>query len=402
MIAVAALLALPIFAQLSPREAESRAAISDAGVYAAIATEREREAALQGARMAPIPHVVGSYALSPQAAANDAATVEQHLFFVGAGINVSELFSSSSAIRTAASELLAAQRDVESAQFTARSNVLKLYFNALQTIAIDELRARAVSAAQRDVDVARLRIAAGDAPSLDRIRAGVALSQAKAASYRANADRANAVDALAWAAKVPPESLNALTASTAEPAQQPQVTDAVARALAHRPELDSLLRAAQARQNAVAAARAASLPAATIEAGYASGVDTGVHVGGAQVTAQVDVPIGTSASYDIGAARARAQAAYAALTAERGQITLDVTAAVRDANADDLAVVAAEQARRQAAAALAAVQLGYRNGASSGLDLAEAQRTYQQAAVDALTARYQQAQAHWYVELVAP
>ncbi|HXM07690.1 MAG TPA: hypothetical protein VN936_09500, partial [Candidatus Acidoferrum sp.] len=77
MIAAAALLALPVFARLSPRDAQTRAVAYDSTVRSAIATEREREAALQSARVAALPHVIGDYTLSPQAGPNDVATVEQ-------------------------------------------------------------------------------------------------------------------------------------------------------------------------------------------------------------------------------------------------------------------------------------------------------------------------------------
>lgn len=402
MIAAAVLLALPVFARLSPRDAQARAVAYDSSVRAAIATEREREAALQSARVAAMPHVIGDYTLSPQAGPNDVATVEQRIFTVGAGIDVTELLSAPSNIRVAAADLLASQRDVESAELTAKRGTLKLYFDALQSMAIEELQARSVADAARDLTVARVRTRAGDAPQLDVMRAAVALAQAKAASYRAQADRANAVDAIANATRVPATALTALSESNDEAQPTPSIERAVARALADRPELDSLLRAAQARDAAVSVARYSSYPTATLQAGYATGVDTGIHVGGPQVAAHLDIPVTSSASAEVAAARARAEAAYVAMDAERRQIVLDVTASVRVASADDLATVAADRARTQAAQVMAGVELGYREGASSSVDVTDARRTYVQASVDALTALYQQAAAHWYVEVLAP
>jgi outer membrane protein TolC len=402
VIATALLLALPVFARLSPRDAQTRAVAYDSTVRSAMATEREREAALQSARVAAVPHVIGDYTLSPQAGPNDVATVEQRLFTFGAGIDVTELLSAPSNIRVAASDLLASQRDVESAELSARRGALKLYFDALRSVAIEGLQVRSVSDAARDLAVARLRSRVGDAPQLDVARAGVALAQAQAASYRAQANRASAIDALANATRVPTTSLRVL-AEPADGAQPtPSIERAVARALADRPELDSLLRGAQGRDAAVSVARYSSYPTATLQAGYATGVDTGMHVGGPQVAAHLDIPVASSTSAEIAAARARADAAYAALDTERRQIALDVTTAVRDALADDLASVAADRAREQAAQVLAGVELGYREGVSSGVDVADARRTYVQASVDALTARYERAAAHWYVEVVAP
>jgi outer membrane protein, heavy metal efflux system len=402
VIAAAVLLALPVFARLSPRDAQTRAVAYDTDVRAAVATEREREATLRAARVAAMPHVIGDYSLAPQAGPNDIATVEQRLFTVGAGINVTELFSARSNVRVAAADLLASQRDVESTALTAERGALKLYFTALQNIALEALQIRSVSDAARDLAVARIRVRAGDAPQLDATRAAVALAQAQAASYRAQADRANAVDALASATRVPATSLTSLAEPPEGAQPTPSIDRAVARALADRPELDSLLRSMQARDAAVAVAQRSSYPTATLQAGYATGIDTGIHVGGPQVAAHLDIPVVSGASAEVVAARARADAAHAALDAERRQIVLDVTAAIRDASAEDLAAGAADRARTQAERVLVGVELGYREGASSGVDVADARRTYLQASVDALTARYQQAEAHWYVGLVAP
>jgi multidrug efflux system outer membrane protein len=402
VIAAALLLALPVFAALSPRDAQTRAVAYDSDVRAAIATEREREASLQTARGMAVPHFVGDFSMQPQAGPGDAATVEQRLVSVGAGIDVTELFAASSGVRVAAADLLASQRDVEGAALAAKRTVLKLYFAALQSISIAQLQARSVIDAQRDLSVAKLRERTGDAPLLDVTRASVSLAQAQSAAFRAEADRADAIDALANATRTPAHELSALAESPDVAPPLPSAEAAVAKALADRPELDSLLRSAQARDAAIRVARNASLPAATLQAGYATGVDTGIHVGGAQVAAHVDVPLANSASAQVAAAQARADAAYAAMDAERRQITLEVTSAVRDAAADDLAAGAADRARAQAARALSGVELGYREGASSSVDVVEARRTYLQASLDALSAYYQRAAAYWDVEILAP
>jgi outer membrane protein TolC len=402
VIGAAFLFALPLFAALSPRDAQTRAVAYDSDVRAAVATERDREASLQSARAIAAPHLIGDFSMQPQAGPNDAATVEQRLVSVGAGIDVTELFSAPNRVRVAAADLLASQRDVESAALSAKRAVMKLYFAALQSIAVAELQSHSVTDAQRDLSVARLRERAGDAPQLDVTRASVSLAQAQAAAFRAQADRADAIDALANVTRAPASSFATLSESADQPPALPSVGNAVAKALADRPELDSLLRSAQAREAAIRVARNASLPAATLQAGYAAGVDTGVHVGGAQVAAHLDIPLATSASADVAAAQARADAAYAAMDGERRQITLEVTSAVRDAAADDFAVDAASRAQTQAARALSGVEVGYREGASSSLDVIEARRTYLQASLDALSARYQQAAAHWNVEILAP
>jgi outer membrane protein TolC len=402
VIVAAALAALPVFAYLSPREAQARTASYSADVRVAIATERERESALQSARVAAIPHLTGDYTLSPQAGATDISTVEQRLFVVGAGINISDILASSDAIRVAAGDVLEAQRDVETAQLEAAQKALKLYFDALQALAVEALRSQSLTDASRQVRIARLRVRAGDAPRLDAVRADVAVAQSSAELFRATADAANALEALADATRVPAERLRGLTTAGEVPPRVIDATDAVARALSRRPELRALMAAAAARDAGIAAARTSSLPSATIQAGYATGVDTGIHVGGPQVAAHVDVPISSTGSFAVAAAHARADAAYASLDAERRRIALEVAAAVRDERASDLAAAAAETARREASQALSGIELGYREGASSASDVADARRTYEQAALDALTAKYQRAAAHWSLEILAP
>jgi outer membrane protein TolC len=51
---------------------------------------------------------------------------------------------------------------------------------------------------------------------------------------------------------------------------------------------------------------------------------------------------------------------------------------------------------------LSAVELGYREGASTSLDIADARRTYQQATVDALVAEYQRALAFAVLQVIVP
>jgi outer membrane protein TolC len=75
---------------------------------------------------------------------------------------------------------------------------------------------------------------------------------------------------------------------------------------------------------------------------------------------------------------------------------------VRTARAAQAAERAAERARDAAQQALSAVELGYREGASSSLDVAEARRAAVQASVDALVARYQRAQAQALLEVLVP
>ncbi|MEO6835266.1 MAG: TolC family protein, partial [Candidatus Tumulicola sp.] len=347
----------------------------------------------------------GDYSLSPQAAPAGPATVEQHFITVGAGISINDILANSATTRVAAADLLAAQRDADSATLQARARGIDRYFTALQAIAIEQVRAQAVRGAQRGRSAAEIRARTGEAPRLDVLRADVSLSQAQADFARAQADRANAVDALASAANVEPSTLARLGSQRqggVEPRAPLDERSAVARALASRPELAALLASLDARKTGVSLARQTAWPSLTVGGGYQRGVDTAVPVHGPQAAVHLDVPLAPGTNERVAIAQAQADAAQTQLIEERRTIALDVAAAVRTARAAQAAQSAARHARDAAQRALAAVELGYREGASSSLDVAEARRSYVQASVDALIAEYQRAQALALLEAMVP
>ncbi|MGB8626109.1 MAG: TolC family protein, partial [Candidatus Cybelea sp.] len=179
--------AMAVFTQLSLPDAIARAVSNSAAVQSAVATVREREAQLSLARGTAVPHLSGDYSLAPQAGPLDAGTVEQHFITVGAGISLSDLISSPSGVHAAAGDLLAAQRSASAAELAAKENAVKLYFAALQAIAIERIRHEALQGALRDRAVAETRNHNGESPQLDVLRAGVTLSQARADLARAQA-----------------------------------------------------------------------------------------------------------------------------------------------------------------------------------------------------------------------
>ncbi len=394
--------AIPAFASLSLPDAQRRTVSNSVDVQTAVATVRQREAELTAAKRASVPHIAADYALSPQANSANNGTVEQSLISVGLGVSISDLVAQSPGIRVAAAELLVAQRNADAAVVAARLNATKLYFTALQTIAVERVRADAVAGAQRDRDAANVRARSGESPQLDVVRADVTLAQAYADYARAQADRADAVEALSVAAAVDPASLTALRSSPGLPANVPTQERAVTRALALRPEVTALLATIQSRMASVTAAQRSAFPTATIQGGYETGVDTGIPVHGPSVTAHVEVPLASTASPRVAAAQAELDIAQAQLLAERRTLTLEIAAALRDARAQQVAAAAAERGRAEAQRALLAVEIGYREGASSSLDVAEARRTYEQAAVDALVAEYKRGQAIAQIEVIVP
>jgi outer membrane protein TolC len=401
-VSVLLLAAIAVFSQLSPADAMSRAVANSAAVQSAVAAVREREAELNLARATAIPHLSGDYTLAPQAGPNDMGTVEQHFFAVGAGISLNDLLAAPDAVHVAAGDLVAAQRNAAAAELSARESAAKLYFAALQAIAVEGIRSEALRGAQADRRAAGLRTNNGESPALDVMRADVTLARARADLSRAQAERADAVDALASATAVPPASLATLTIAPQPPTRSVDESTAVARALAMRPELSALVATLQARRAGVAGARRTSLPIATLEGGYQAGVDTGILVRGPQVNAHLDVPLNPATGSRVAAAQAQADEAFVQLIDEQRTISLEVAAAIRDARAYDTARLAAAQAESEAAKALAAIEVGYREGASSSLDVEVARRTYEEARIDALVAAYDSARSSALVEIVVP
>lgn len=402
MIATLALAAIPVFAQLSLADAQQRATANNVDAQVALAAVRRREASLHLARIVAVPHLIGDYSLSPQANAPTTGTVEQHYFAVGAGISINDLVGASNSIRAAAGDLLAAERGADAAGIAARENAVKLYFAALQAIALESFRSSALLGAQRDRNAADLRAHNGAAPQLDVVRADVTLAQAHADLARAQADRDDAVDALASATGIDPPGLSAVTAVPISAEPPLDVTRAVTRALAGRPELAALLATIEARNADVNAARQSWMPSTTIQGGYEKGVDTGIPVQGAQVAAHLDLPLASGSDDRVASAETEVDEAYAQLVDERRKIRLEVAAAVRDAQAQESAAKGADRARSEAERALTAVEIGYREGASSSLDVADARRTYDQASVDALVAEYQRAVAFAILTVIVP
>jgi outer membrane protein TolC len=95
----------------------------------------------------------------------------------------------------------------------------------------------------------------------------------------------------------------------------------------------------------------------------------------------------------VAAERARLAQAQDKASALQRAITVTVSAAARTYQESLRAVDSAHRARVAAQEELRATEIGYRSGGSSSLDVADARRTYVQAALAEVTAVYAQAQA---------
>lgn len=392
---------VPAFSGLTLGQAQTRTVELDLGVQEARAAATQRAAALHLAQIMAVPHLVGDYTLTPQSLGNN-ATVEQHLTTVGAGISLNEILAAPATIRSSAQDLLAAQRDGDAAVLIARESAVRFYYGALSAIAIERFRREDLNAAMRDLRAAELRAESGEAPRLDVIRAQVTVSQARADLALAGAQRADAVGALAAATGTPTTALTAVVEQSRPPATLYAIPAAVTRALATRPEIAALRAAIEARIASLSVARQSGLPTVTAAGGYAAGVDTGVPVHGPQANVHVEVPLASPAGPETAVALAQLNVARAQLVEAQRTVALQVSAAIRDATGAAEAASAAQTAARAAAQALLAVEIGYRNGASSSLDVADARRTYVQASIAALVAEYALVQADALIEVLVP
>jgi cobalt-zinc-cadmium efflux system outer membrane protein len=253
-------------------------------------------------------------------------------------------------------------------------------------------------------DAAQKRFAAGDAPRLDVVRADLALTRATADLASARVDNANAIEALAIETGAAAQAFQ--STSPGLPAPDPHSLDpqaATTLALSQRADVASARDAVRAEEAAVVAAGRATLPAVVLNGGYTTGVEAGEQVQGASVGVNVILPVSRAARDRKDAESARlAQAQYKLESLQR-QIALDVGAAARNYDASVSAAKAATRAREEAQTELRAVETGYRSGATSSLDVADARRTYTQAALDELNTIYAQAQARATLdELIGP
>lgn len=388
---------------VSLAKAQTMALDRSTQVRSAAAVVRQKYADLHRTRASALPNATFDYALNPQAS-NDNTSIEQHNATFGLGVNVNALLNVGESGRSASADLLAAERDYDTAVLQERGRTAQLYFSALDALASERVREASLSGAQSDRRAAKLRHDAGDAPQLDVIRADVAVAQARADLAHARAQRANAFDALASETGLPDADL-ARTAQSAPARASSDRLDpnaASRRALASRPELASLQAQLDARRSDLHLAARASLPTVTANGGFQRGVDTGIPVSGPAATVHVEVPLGFPARDQVASAQAQLDAAQAQLDAERRTVALDAASAARNARAADEALAAAVAARDEAQRALRAVQIGYREGASSSLDVADARRTALQAELNERSAEYAREEAYAALEVAVP
>ena len=389
--------AIPMaFRGLTLAQAEDAGVAASPDVSAARARAAGAHAALSVAEWGVLPAGFVSFTESPQSIAPLAPTVAAHQTAVGIQANVNDLlFGFAPHVGEAAASASAADADESAAESTERIAVARFYFDALKAAAVLSARDDALRLARSELQAAQIRYEAGDAPKVDVVRADVAVARAVADDENARADAANARDALQVETAAADASLAATTPG-APPSVPPLALDpeaAAATALGFRPEVRQAQEQVDASASAFHASQAALLPPVTVAAGHATGVDSGQRVSGSSVSAQVTVPLPFGPAERVAQAKAALDEASAHLLSVKRSVSLEAAAAARSLVAADKAAAATLRARTAARAALDAEELGYRAGAASGLEVAQARSTYAQAEIDALSAEYDEAAA---------
>lgn len=386
-------LLVPFFTHLALSDAQAAALAHSPDVAIARAKVAEARANFRAAKATGIPALYGNYALAPQGAGTD-TTVSQRLTTFGAQISLDELISASPLAAQTHAELQSAQFDYVDAQRTAQVDLIAAFYGDLAARAAVDAATVGLTDARAQQRAATLRFSAGDAPKLDVVRADVAVASAEANLAHAQAAAVNADAALALQIGAGLDALATTDRRVTLPALLPYNADAAVRqALLARPEIAAARADVRAEEHAVEAARRGTAPNVTVQGGYTKGVDSGVAVSGPSANVTVTVPLGGAAQDRVLAEQARLTQAELQQQRLERQIELEVGGAVRTLDAQGRALTAAAAAAREAKIEYDATVVGYRNGASSSLDVESARATYVAALVAQDAAYYDVEQA---------
>lgn len=378
-----------VFAHLSLVAAETAALVASPDIAVAAARLSQSQYALAAARSGIAPSLVSNYVQVPQGNPPGPNIISRQVT-AGIQFTVGDFLAFSSAVREAASTLAATQADATVAEVTERTKVVGLYFDALKARAVASARRDALALATSQKRAARVRASAGDAPQLDVVRADVAVQKSTADLEFALAADGNATAALQSETASANDALDA-TLPTDFPTLDPKLLDSaslIALARTTRPELLSARRATEAAQAAIRSARALGFPAVVVSGGYLVGTDSGVPINAPTINASLAIPFSSANKNKVGVAAARAVEARAKAAGVERLVTLNVAASARTLGATQRAAAATVRARASAQTQLRSTELGYRNGATTSLELLAARSTYTQAVVDEVSALY--------------
>ncbi|MEO9170245.1 MAG: TolC family protein [Candidatus Baltobacteraceae bacterium] len=376
-------------ATLSLGDVESAAVAHAPTVNEARARVSEMQSLLDAARGTGLPHAIVNYAQVPQGG-SAGGTVLQRLTTVGGQVVLGDVATHDPLVAQAAANVRSATAAELGVERVERVKAVGLFVDAIRTREVSQLRSEILAGAQGDRYAAKIRFQSGGVPRLDVVRAEVEVARAQAALATARADEINARRNLAteMAAKSDAFALPSLSQiGVAGATLPPSPEAAIASALVTRPEIRGAQADVAAEEGAVRTSHRGVLPALTVQAGYTTGVDSGINVSGPSANVTLDLPVSRAASDRSRAESARLSQARARLAGATQTVTTEVANAFESLKAQREASAASASARAEAAAEIRAAATGYREGASSSLDLADARRTYAAAVVDDVAAR---------------
>ncbi len=374
-----------ILASLSLFDAERAAVAHSPAVIEARAKVTEMQALLGVVKSGGAPHAIVNYAQVPQGGAT--GTITQRLTTVGAQIALGDIAARNPLVAQAAFDVRNAAALAFDAERSERVKTIGLYVDVQRTSEVRRLREAIVASAQADESAAKVRYKAGDAPRLDVVRSDVALAQARAELSQARADEINAATTLGNELGVAANDVSLEPLANGGRSYAGTKQDAINAAIAARPEVAAARAEVHAEEAAVRAAHRGALPGITAQAGYTAGQDSGINVKGPSANVTLDVPISGANADKVRAEEARLEQSRARVDAVTRTVVNEVGTAYENLRASREALQSAGVARAEAVQEIQAAEIGYRNGASSSLDLADARRTYAQAAVQEVTAR---------------
>ena len=378
-----------MFAALTVTQAVSDAIANSPDVAAVRAQRDQARLALDVARAGGAPSFVSSYVQVPQGNPPGPNVISRQ---VSAGVqwSLGDLLALAPIVREAAYTFASAQADETAAENIEAVKTTGLYFDALKARAVSGARSDALALAIAQHDAAAVRAKAGDVPQLDVVRSDVALARAQADLAVAVAADQNATEALRAETATGPAVLQQTAPAPSEPinAELLDPDHVVMMAQKLRPEIASARLLSQAAQAAIATAKTVGFPALTFGAGYLIGTDSGVPVNAPTISANLTLPIGPGSRDRVAIAAAKAVEANAKTAVLEREIVLEVAASSRTLVGAQRAVAAMSRARAAALLELRATEVGYRNRASSSLDVTSARSMYVQAVVDELSAIY--------------
>jgi outer membrane protein len=377
----------PSATQAAPSVADAaRAAVNASpAVQAAQVHVTEMRGLLDAAQRSAPPQLIASHVDAPQGAPG--GTIDQSLTTLGGSYSFADAYARGPAVAQARAEIARAEIDLQDAERLERRKAIDAYFDAARAQADVAARIVLDADARRDLRAAQTRYRAGDAPRLDVVRAQVDVTRAEAALDATRVTQDNALDALSVETGIERTRFTVLSAPDAD-APLESGDALLARALARRTDLASARAAVDVQRTAIDAAQRAGKPNVSVSAGYTQGVDAGFFVRGPSASVQVGLPVGGPAPARTAVERDRVREAELKVADVERNVRLEVTSALRAAQAAQRAVRAAVSTAAAANEELRAVRTGYARGASSSLDVSEARRVEAEAEIDAIDARY--------------